>query len=214
LIRAAQAAGAVIMRGIRARHITTRNGVVTGVMTDVGAIPAEQILIAAGTATPTLLKEVDVHLPLRASAGAIVRTQAVPRVLDYVLAAPGQELRQDAAGHILLPTTANHQTADGPGDAPPHDLITQTLARANSLLGRDDLRCEEARYAVRPMPSDGLPVLGQAGPAGLFVAVMHSGVTLAAIAADVIAAKMQERPDRENQAALFDGFGVNRFSGN
>ena len=45
------------------------------------------------------------------------------------------------------------------------------------------LRWSEAALGWRPVPSDGLPVVG-AIEDGLYVTVMHSGMTLAAITAD------------------------------
>ena len=48
---------------------------------------------------------------------------------------------------------------------------------------------EQERIAIanRPMPGDGRPVIGRAGPEGLHLAVMHSGVTLAALAGEAVA---------------------------
>ena len=44
---------------------------------------------------------------------------------------------------------------------------------------------------MRPMPADGLPVIGELpGVSGAYVAVMHSGVTLAPVAARFVAAEV------------------------
>ena len=43
------------------------------------------------------------------------------------------------------------------------------------------------------MPEDGLPVIGEVGPKGLHVAVMHSGVTLAAITGEAVSAEIMEQ---------------------
>lgn len=45
---------------------------------------------------------------------------------------------------------------------------------------------QEALRAFRPVPADGLPVMGEAAD-GLYLAVMHSGATLAALAGELAA---------------------------
>lgn len=50
---------------------------------------------------------------------------------------------------------------------------------------------KRASYAVRPMPQDGLPVVGLLG-SGLYVAVTHSGITLGPLLAGLIAAEITE----------------------
>ena len=47
---------------------------------------------------------------------------------------------------------------------------------------------ETVLSAVRPIPADGLPIMGPSREfSGLYVAVMHSGVTLGALAGRLIA---------------------------
>jgi glycine/D-amino acid oxidase-like deaminating enzyme len=49
-----------------------------------------------------------------------------------------------------------------------------------ALVGGERLEFERYTIGYRPMPSDGFPIIGRAdGLAGLYLAVTHSGVTLA-----------------------------------
>jgi glycine/D-amino acid oxidase-like deaminating enzyme len=61
--------------------------------------------------------------------------------------------------------------------------------------------------AARPMPQDGLPVVGFVDD-GLFAVVTHSGVTLAPFLAPLVAAELVHDVDLE----LFDDFRPNRFA--
>ena len=65
--------------------------------------------------------------------------------------------------------------------------------------------------AQRPVPQDGLPVIGACGPSGLFTAVMHSGVTLAAITADLLAPQVMDVPLSNAQNALVAPYTPARF---
>ena len=50
------------------------------------------------------------------------------------------------------------------------------------LRGGDALTLDFHTLGYRPMPSDGFPIIGRAaGVDGLYVAVMHSGITLAPV---------------------------------
>lgn len=61
--------------------------------------------------------------------------------------------------------------------------------------------------ANRLVPQDGLPVIGTAGPEGLFVVVMHSGVTLAAI----LGPHVLDQPLSNAKADLVGLYAIERF---
>ena len=66
------------------------------------------------------------------------------------------------------------------------------LRRAQQTVrGLIDARVEELQVCVRPMPADGQSIVGRLpGTPGLYVAVTHSGVTLAAHLSSLIAAEL------------------------
>ena len=47
---------------------------------------------------------------------------------------------------------------------------------------------------MRPVPGDGLPVVGQGPIQGLWIAVMHSGATLAPVVAELLAEEITGGP--------------------
>jgi glycine/D-amino acid oxidase-like deaminating enzyme len=68
----------------------------------------------------------------------------------------------------------------------------ELLRRAQrTVRGLDDARVVEAVVCVRPMPADGQSIIGRLpGAPGLYLAVTHSGVTLAAHLASLITADL------------------------
>ncbi|MFT5066675.1 MAG: glycine/D-amino acid oxidase-like deaminating enzyme [Yoonia sp.] len=60
------------------------------------------------------------------------------------------------------------------------------------MLPDADLEWDQVMLADRPMPKDGLPAVGAVGPTGLYVATMHSGITLGAIMGELIATEVLE----------------------
>lgn len=185
-----QASGAQVLAGVTGR-IKTANGRVVGVETPLGLIAADQVVIAAGVATPGLLAPLGLGLPMLHRPGLMIRTAPVDLRLSHILAAPEQEIRQDDAGCLLAPAAAFHQADEGRDLTDPIGQAAAALERIGSLLGLAGLRAEAVVQAERPVPGDGLPVLGAVpGVAGLWLSVMHSGVTLAAIAAEGLASEM------------------------
>lgn len=191
LLSAAAAKGAQVWLGSAVLSVLTTGDRVTGLRTAQGDIVADTVILATGTATPALLEPLGLHLPMLSRPGAMVWTRPLPPVLTHILAAPGQELRQDGAGRLVAPTSANHQADSAEAiTESPADLAEATLARLRALLPDHPIALDRVTLAHRPVPGDGLPVIGPVGPQGLHLAVMHSGATLGPVAAELLAAEV------------------------
>lgn len=195
LLRGAQKYGARVLYGVRVL------GVDSGcVMTQQGALHADQVVIAAGTGAEALLKGAGAYLPMLSRPGVILRTAPMAPLLRHILVTPDGEVRQDAQGRIVMPATIAHQSdsADQVHEALP-DLADRAALRLRALLRSDtQIDWAEAALAWRPVPQDGLPFVG-AVTDGLYAAVMHSGVTLAAIVADLACAELTGQNSNRTQ---------------
>ena len=179
--------GAAVFTGVSVTGIEPRGTGPCRVLTAQGSLEADRVVIAAGTGAQDLLMPLGVGLPMLRRPGVMVTTQPVAPLLSHVLVAPEQELRQLADGRILAPTSAKHQEDDTSDIVEPlADLAEQTMGRLRALLPGVDLQVETTTLAMRPVPGDGLPVVGPAGPEGVYTCVMHSGVTLAAAVAELV----------------------------
>lgn len=190
LLLAAAGQGAALWFGLRATGFVQRGDAVCGVRTHSGIIAADQVIVAAGTGAAALLAAVHHPLPMLPRPGLILRTRPVAPLIRHILATPWLELRQDAAGRLIAPLAANHQS-DATETAPqdPQALVAAALARLEALFPGVSLSVEQTALAWRPVPGDGLPAIGAVSP-GLWLAVMHSGVTLAPIVAECLAAEV------------------------
>lgn len=187
LTHALLAASGATLRTLTVTGLLTQSGRITGVQSSAGPLPADHIILTAGTGTPALLRTVGMDLPMLPRPGLILRTQPVGFRLRHILVTSHQEIRQLPDGSLLTPCAANHQ-ADAAETVPDQGAATATtLAHLTALFG--PVAHAETRLAWRPVPGDGLPVLGQVTE-GLSLAVMHSGVTLAPLAAEALAAQV------------------------
>lgn len=179
--------GITTLTGLPVTSLHTHGGRVTAVATPDGRIRADHVILSAGTSTPNLLEPLGIPLPMLHRPGLILRTRPLPPVLPVILCSATQELRQLPDGRLLAPAAANHQADSATGlSAPLETLAEQALARLQSILPGPRPALEQAAIGLRPVPGDNLPVIGHPLP-GLSVAVMHSGVTLAAIAGEILA---------------------------
>lgn len=179
LIDAARSLGATILADTPVRRLIERGGRVVGVETDHGRIEADEVVIAGGVATPALAATVGVTVPMQASSAMILATTPQPRLIDRLLVTPAMELRQTTEGRLLAATNFDDQA---PGNDP--GAAAADLLAAIGRIVRVEAPLAEAfhRVAHRPIPVDGFPLLGRApGLDGLYLAVSHSGITLAPI---------------------------------
>lgn len=206
LLSAATARGAQVITGTGPATLLHDDARVTGIRTAAGDLMAAHTLLATGTGTPALLAPLGLTFPMLHRPGAIFRSQPLPPLLSHILATPAQEVRQLPTGHLIAPAAASHQSdsADTPPD--PQAVPTATLSRLRALFPATDIRTDALMLAERPVPPDGLPALGPVTD-GLSLAVMHSGATLAAVVADLMAAELTGQGDRPE----LDPFRAARF---
>lgn len=209
---AATSLGARLLAGVPVLGIDVKAGRVAGIRWSGGVIPADQVILATGVKTQELLAGVDVPVPMLDRPGLMLRTEPLPPLLSHILVAPGQELRQDRAGRLLAPVAAGHQSdVTERIEENPVALADEAARRVGRLIGRR-VRWEHVALAHRPVPADGRPVLGSVGPEGLYVSTMHSGATLAPLAAEIAAREVLGMPLPDEAAALVAPYRPQRFA--
>ncbi|MGX5832511.1 NAD(P)/FAD-dependent oxidoreductase [Mesorhizobium sp. 43Arga] len=153
------------------------NGRTAGVDTSHGLIAADEVVIAAGVGSPDIAATAGIKLPIETPPGLIVHSRPYKKLLNGLVHAERLHMRQTAEGRII----AGSDFAGGdPGQNPEataRDLFAVTKA---ALRGAEGLELDFHTIGYRPNPIDGFPIIGRAdGMDGLYVAVMHSGITLA-----------------------------------
>lgn len=177
LSNAAKAAGAEIRADCLVAAVAAGDGRVTGILTGDAAIDADAVVLAAGTGSPELCRPLGIDLPIRSSPAIRLRFRAPGALVRGIVQNPAFEVRQPAAGTLFA---AENYIDASPENGP--DAVAQRALRAirAGLRGGAGLELEETLVGVRAIPADGDPVVGFArNIGGLYLAVMHAGVTLA-----------------------------------
>ncbi|SEW22617.1 Glycine/D-amino acid oxidase [Cognatiyoonia koreensis] len=194
LLKAALAAGARIARGVSATGFEVVAGKVVGVHTNAGTLQADQVISAIGTGTQSLLNSVGINIPLAQRPAVMLKTQPLPPLFQHILVTEMGEMRQLPDGSLMMPAAISHQRDASETLAHAIDKEADiSLARFQALMPDVALRWDAAELAHRPVPADNLPVVGHVME-GLYVACMHSGITLGALMGLLIGAEVLNGP--------------------
>ena len=194
LLDCARQRGAAILFPCKVLWLALRNGRLHRLVTSRGSIEADLVVVAAGTATPSLLAPLGYELPLRPSPGLLVHSQPIAPVSGVVHTGPGGlELRQTADGCLV--GTDGRTPPDGAAIPDlPNERAREVLGEgmlatlSGRIKGAEAARFDRLTVGMRPMPHDGMPVVGALpGVEGVHLAVAHSGITLAPILGQLIA---------------------------
>jgi len=191
--------------------------------TSTGAIQADAVVLATGADPDAMEEFAGMTIPQRSTPGVIAVTNPMPQLISRVIAAPGVHLHQMQDGRFVIgeqagpPDTEAHNArlVDQPVEFPTEALAfehgNRLLQAAAAVVPEiSNARLEWVEIGWRPLPLDGHPVIGRSTEnPGVYMAVMHSGVTLAPLVGQLATLELVQdrelpelrnyRPDREFQ---------------
>lgn len=139
-------------------------------------VAADAVICAAGIGTPALLAEAGFELPFTTPEGLLVHSEPLRPFLSRLIIAPGMHVRQTREGRLVAGFDFAGTVVEEPKVAASRifDLINLSLDVPGPL------RLDFTTLGLRPTPGDGFPAVGWVpGVRGLYLASMHSGMTLA-----------------------------------
>ena len=192
-------------------------GRVGSVQTTNGDFDADIVVVATGTATTAVTALVGMNVPQAESPGVVIRTSPVPPLLHNVpvMYAPPLEdgrreihLRQCPDGRFMIGEGDQESLAEDDSQAHADDLLARACQHLPGLAGAAAV---PVPVGWRPMPLDGYPVMGFAAEApNLYVALTHSGVTLAPALSQLAALEIC---DDARADAILGPYRPERFAG-
>ena len=149
------------------------------IQTTRGPMEADVVVLASGVDTPRLAQMAGVAVPLKESPGLLAHSTPQARILDRVALAPGADIKQNLDGRIVTGVdfgpSANTDTSLESG----RKLLQNAERYIEKLKG---VPLESVTLGHRVLPQDGFPIVGfpERRP-NLYIAAMHSGMTLCPI---------------------------------
>jgi glycine/D-amino acid oxidase-like deaminating enzyme len=193
LLTRAQKLGARVEYPCEVNGISVAADRVRGVETTKGSIAADYLVLASGIDTPRLARMVGINVPMKESPGLLAHTTPQPRMLERVALAPGTNIKQNPDGRIVTGTdfeaAATLDTSN--------EFGMKLLHKAEKFLDRlKGAHLEIVTLGHRVLPQDGHPVVGFTERChNLYIAAMHSGITLSPFIGQVAAMEILDGAD-------------------
>ena len=181
-----------------------------------GQIECDVVVVAAGVGTTQVAALAGVKIPQHESPGVVVRTDPWHQLLQTVsvlytpsvdTAVPEIHLRQMADGTLMI--GEGSQESETRDDSPRHAerLVERAISYLPALEGAAAVPMP---VGYRPMPADGLPVIGftPAVP-NMYIALMHSGATLAPLVGELATLEIVDGV----RVQMLEPYRPERFSG-
>lgn len=173
-------------------------------------LAADAVVNCAGPHAAEIAALAGLTLPMANKPGVLVYTSPVAVGMSRVVHAPRVHVRPDGAGRVLLHTHDIDDAAQvsDAGTTTVDPAAVDKVVEAGCALypGIRAASVESVRVGVRPIPGDGLPVLGPApGLANFHFAVSHSGATLCVHAGALVAAEVLGEDHSAELAAFRPG---------
>jgi glycine/D-amino acid oxidase-like deaminating enzyme len=220
MLRKVREAGVEVRYPHEVTGLKVERGRVTAIQAGESSLEAGVVVLACGVAIPRLAEMAGVSVPMKESEGVLVHTRPQPKLIDRVVLAPGVHCRQKLDGRVVVggPIVAGPGTAIDPatgpagGTAPEPGEYSKRILRdaAQVLPGLRGVAVERVTVARRVMPVDEYPIVGFAASCpNLYIAAMHSGVTLAPLIGQLAALEILD----EARVSLLESYRPARFKG-
>ncbi|MBQ0900954.1 FAD-binding oxidoreductase [Micromonospora sp. U21] len=199
LVSASKDHGAKLIANSAVTALTVRDGRVVGVQASTGPLAADTVVVTAGVDAPMLCAPLGFDLPIAPSPALLMRFTGPPGLVRTLVTTPHLEVREATDGHLLVAAGYNgeisHEDLQRAGEQMLHRLI--------ATFDAEDVHLVSVRLGTRPMPTDELPIVGPVpGVDGAYVAVMHSGITLAPTVGRLVASEIVDTVEAEQLAGL------------
>jgi D-hydroxyproline dehydrogenase subunit beta len=191
----------------------TATGVVSGVRLASGeTLSADAVVCCAGRGNRDLLAGL-ADLPLvepdsseRLTRGLLVQTTPVPEPVRRIVHAPGLSIRPHSDHRLVLHCHDIDAQLSSGSDA--DRAAAEVLDRLPTVLpSARDAQVESVFLGVRPMPRDGMTIMGPVpGAESAYVVATHSGLTLAPVLGEIVAREVLGKPHPLASAFRLDRF--------
>ncbi|TBX23556.1 sarcosine oxidase subunit beta family protein [Nioella sediminis] len=168
--RGASDRGVDIIENCTVESLLIEGGRITGVETSLGTIRADRVGVAAAGATPGIVAEAGVRLPIHTYALQAFVSEPVKPCLDTVLLylGTGTYVSQSDKGEMVFGGGLDRVPTHGQkGNLPAQEVVISGLLEMFPAFGQLKLLRQWA--GVVDVVPDSSPVIGPVGPEGLFI---------------------------------------------
>ncbi len=180
-----KASGSKIIK-TNVKEIVCQKNNIIGVKSDDEIINDDEVIITAGLGVTKLLSTINIPFEMNSSLGLLVYTKPLPPLLKYPITGFDFHARQDDKGRLIIGGKFDDDSSQEKNIKDTAEKLIQDMATRLNYNG--SMILDHFTLGKRPLPVDGRPKIGrlinQKGDKlnGIYLAVMHSGITNAPLA--------------------------------
>jgi len=187
--------GVQVAENTEVTHLLSKKGRIRGVQTEYSEVMADQVIIACGAWSATLLKELGQDVPVMPVRGQMILFRMEPGQLQHIVLRQGHYVIPRRDGRVLVGSTMEDVGFDKTVTEEARDDLAQVAYEMVPALA--EVPMERHWAGLRPGSPAGVPFIG-AHPRidGLFINAGHfrNGVVMAPAAAQLLADIMRNQP--------------------
>ena len=200
MIDAIKKNGGSVLYPCKFEKILESNDSFSKVKTSMGILKSQNIIFCNGIDVDNSL---NVSFLKKPRPGVIIKTKPQKNIINSVVYGPKIHAHQQSNGQLIIGEQIT---------APTKENSINHLKRINKhfknmIKGVSDLNPSEVLIGWRPIPKDDLPIIGRFKNKSVYIAVMHSGISLAAIVGNLVSQEIIDEVD----SLLLKDFRPSRF---
>ena len=200
MIDAIKKNGGSILYPCKFEKIIETNDSFSKIKTSMGILKSENIIFCNGV---DIDNSFNINFLKNPRPGVIIKTKPKKKLINSVVYGPKIHAHQQSNGQLIIGEQIT---------APIKENSTTHIKRINKHIknmvrGVSDLNPSEVLIGWRPIPKDDLPIIGRFKNKSLYIAVMHSGISLAAIVGNLVTQEIVDEVD----SLLLNDFRPSRF---
>ena len=197
--------------------LNEKNGRLSSIDTTMGKFEVDHAVFACGIDTDNNLSIDTSSTP---TPGIILKSKPVENRFNKIIVGPGVHIHQQNDGSIVLgeqdgaPLSHFDRLKERPSRFPNkefEELHSERIINTakNFTTGLEDIVIEKVSIGWRPLPKDRIPIIGRFKKTkGVYVSMMHSGISLAAIVSKLVSEEILENKN----IPILDDFRPSRFA--
>ena len=200
MIDAIKKNGGSVLCPCKFEQIIDSNDSFTTIKTSTGIFKSENVIFCNGIDVD---KSLNTNFLKKPRPGVIIKTEPTENTINSIVYGPKIHAHQQRNGQIIIGEQIT---------APIRENSESHLKRisnhfTNMVDNSTYLNSSEILVGWRPIPRDDIPIIGRFKSKSIYVAVMHSGISLAAIVSNLVTQEIVDEVDSK----LLDDFRPSRF---
>ncbi len=200
MIDAIKKNGGSILYPCKFEEIIESNDSFSKIKTSMGILKSQNVIFCNGVDIDNSFNKNFLKKP---RPGVIIKTKPQKNLINSVVYGPKIHAHQQSNGQLII----GEQITAPIRENPINHLKRINKHFKNMVKDASDLSPSEVLIGFRPIPKDDLPIIGRFKNKSVYIAVMHSGISLAAIVGNLVTQEIVDEVD----SLLLKDFRPSRF---